>query len=75
MNNVLELARKLVEELEKQEKADKVELAVLNPGETFKIGEHDFIVLEQMHGQTAVISKGFMAEDVVFDNDLTDYNK
>lgn len=73
--NALELARKLVEELKKQEKPDKVELSSLDPGETFKIGRHDFIVLEQIHGQTAVISKEFMAEDIVFGNDFTDYNK
>lgn len=74
MSNVLELAKKLVAELEKQEKSDKVELSTLNPGETFKIGEHDFIVLEQMQRQTAVISKGFMAKDVKFDEETTDYN-
>ena len=74
MSNVLELARKLVAELEKQEKSDKVELSTLNPGETFKIGKHDFIVLEQMQRQTAVISKGFMAKNVKFDEEITDYN-
>lgn len=74
MSNALELARKLVAELEKQGKSDKVELSTLNPGETFKIGEHDFIVLEQMQRQTAVISKGFMAKDVKFDKETTDYN-
>lgn len=73
--NALELARKLVEELEKQEKTDKVELTTLNLGETFKIGEHDFVVLEQRPGQTAVISKWFMASGKPFDDDLTDYNK
>lgn len=77
MNNTLELARKLVEELEKQEtsKNDKVELSTLDSGDVFKIGEHDFIVLEQMHGETKVISKGFMEEDVVFDEESPDYNK
>ncbi len=70
---LLELARTLVAELEKQE-ASKTELATLNPGETFKIGEHDFIVLEQMPGKTAVISKGYMADGVVFDEKSTDYN-
>ena len=74
MSNVLELARKLVAELEKQEKSDKVELSTLNPGETFKIGKHDFIVLEQMQRQTAVISKGFMEKNVKFDEEITDYN-
>lgn len=55
--------------------SNKVELKALQPGEVFKIGEHDFIVLEQFEKTTAVISKGFMAEDVVFDCDSRDYNK
>lgn len=57
------------------EETKKVQLSDLDAGEVFKIGEHDFIVLEQMEGQTAVISKGFMANDVVFDDDTRDYNK
>ena len=63
--------------LEEKENAqtDKVELSTLNPGETFKIGEHDFIVLEQKQGQTIVISKGFMADDVVFDDNSRNYNE
>ena len=43
-----------------------VELATLKAGEVFKIAEHDFIVLEQMDGTAAVISKNLMAEYVVF---------
>ena len=83
MSKALEMARELVKILEEKENskdceseqcADKVELSTLSPGEVFKIGEHDFIVLEQTDGQTSVISKGFMEEDVVFDNDSKDYN-
>lgn len=51
-----------------------VELATLKQGEVFKIGEHDFIVLKQREGETDVISKNLMAEDVMFDNDTRDYN-
>lgn len=83
MNNTLELAKQLVAELEKQENAkdstendnEKVELSTLNSGDVFKIGENVFIVLEQMQGQTKVISKDFMAEDVVFSDDSTNYNE
>lgn len=53
----------------------KIQLMELEVGSVFKIGEHDFIVLEQMEGQTAVISKDFMAENVIFDEDTRDYNK
>lgn len=77
MSRELELARELVRKLEKAEKANKVQLSELQPGETFKIGKHDFIVLEQngCSGTTNVISKDFMAEDIVFDDDTRDYNK
>ena len=55
--------------------SSKVELKALQPGEVFEIGEHDFIVLEHLEEGTAVISKAFMAEDVVFDSNTRDYNK
>ena len=74
MSKELEVARELVKMLEEKEKSDKVQLSTLNPGETFKIGEHDFVVLEQKHDQTMVISKGFMAEDKSFDSNTRDYN-
>ena len=75
MSKELEAARELVRMLEAKEKSDKVQLSTLNLGETFKIGEHDFIVLEQKQEQTMVISKGFMAENKRFDDDVRDYNK
>ena len=75
MNKELEMARELVKILEEKEKANKVKLSTLNPGEVFKVGEHDFIVLEQKQEQTMVISKGFMANNQQFDKDTKDYNK
>jgi hypothetical protein len=76
MSRELELARELVRKLEEAEKTNKVQLSELQPGETFKIGEHDFIVLEQngCNGTTNVISKDFMAKNIVFGNDIRDYN-
>lgn len=50
MSKALEMARELVKQLEEAEKANKVQLLELKPGEAFKIGEHDFIVLEQKNG-------------------------
>lgn len=85
MSRELELLREVVKILEDKENnqqkcvgkcpVDEVELSAFNPGEVFKIGEHDFIVLEQMDGQTAVISKGFMAEGVQFDSYTRDYKE
>ena len=74
MSKELELARKLVAELEEKERKQKVKLGSLKPGETFKIGD-DFIVLDHENGTTKVISKNFMKKNVVFDNDCRDYNK
>ena len=75
MSKELEAARELVKMLEEKERESKVQLSTLNPGDTFKIGEHVFIVLEQKQEQTMVISKGFMAEDKRFDSNTRDYNK
>lgn len=73
MGKALEMARELVKQLEQAEKENKVELSSLNPRETFKIGENDFVVLEQYSNTTKVISKNFMAEDVVFDDNTRNY--
>ena len=77
MSKALDLARELVKQLEEVEKKNKVRLSELKPGEVFKVGEHDFIVLDQDASShtTKVISKDFMAEDVVFDRNTKDYNK
>lgn len=77
MSKELELARKLVKRLEEAEKGNKVRLSELHPGDAFKIGKNDFIVLEQdmQNHTTKVISKDFMAENIVFDEDTRDYSK
>ncbi len=75
MSKELEIARELARMLEEKEQTGMVELGTLDAGAVFKIAEHDFIVLEQMEGQTAVISKTCMAEDIKFDSDCRDYNK
>lgn len=76
----LEMARKLVAKLEAEEKAKKVQLKDLKLGETFMIGEHEFIVLEQIFevnggdsAATGVVSKDFMLENVAFDSDARNY--
>ena len=75
MSKALDMARELVKKLEEEEKQSKVQLSTLNTGDVFKIGEHDFIVLHQYQGETAVISKGFMAENVIFDEDSRNYKE
>lgn len=75
MSKALDMARELVKKLEEEEEQSKVQLSTLNPGEVFKIGEHDFVVLKQHEGTTEVISKGFMAGNVKFDDVSKDYSK
>lgn len=41
-------------------------LSDLEPGDTFKVGPHEFIVLEHCMGETAVIYKGLLYENVRF---------
>lgn len=75
MSKALDMARELVKKLEEEKKQSKVQLSTLNPGDVFKIGEHDFIVLTQYREETAVISKEFMAENVKFDDDSINYKE
>lgn len=75
MSKELEAARELVKMLEQKEKESKIKLSELRRGESFMIGEHEFIVLDQGVDVTKVISKGFMAENISFDPDTKDYNK
>ena len=44
----------------------KVELGHIAAGDTFKIGEHEFVVLEQYFDTTAVICKNLINDDQVF---------
>lgn len=76
MSKALEMARELVKQLEEIEKGNKVRLSDLELGDVFKVGKYDFIVLEQdiRNHTTKVISKDFMAENIVFDEDTRDYN-
>ena len=73
MSKALEV--ELVRQLEEAERKNKVELSTLAPGDVFEIGKNDFIVLEQMSFETKVISKDFMAENIVYDEDSRDYNE
>lgn len=73
MSKELEAARALVKMLEEREQSNKVKLESLKAGETFCIGENDYIVLKQREGKTKVISKNFIAEDREFADSTADY--
>lgn len=73
MSKELEAARALVKMLEEREQSNKVKLESLKAGETFCIGENDYIVLEQHEGKTKAISKDFIAKHKKFADDTADY--
>ena len=75
MKEAIKLVEKALEILKSEEKKEKVVLSSLKPGETFMIGEYEFIVLEQNYETTNVISKNLMSENVQFDKNTKDYNK
>lgn len=75
MNNkeILKKAKELVELLEKQEEADKVELSTLKRGEVFQTtGKRKYKVLEQYRDTTKIISLDLVKENVEF-GDTSDY--
>lgn len=74
-SNVLELARKLVAAIEKEEQKNKVMLKDIPVGGKFNTGIGRFIVLEQKEDCTAVITEDLYREDVKFDGACTDYKK
>ena len=72
MSRVLELAKELVKELEKD---GRVQLSEIPEGGKFSTGIGNFIVLEQKGDSTVVITENFYVEDEKFDSDCTDYKK
>ena len=74
-SKVLELAKKLVAAIEKEDQKNKVMLKDIQVGGKFDTGIGRFIVLEQKENYTAVITEDLYREDVKFDDDCTDYKK
>ena len=72
MSRVLELAKELIKELEKD---GRVQLSEIPEGGKFSTGIGSFIVLEQKGDSTVVITENFYVEDEKFDSDCTDYKK
>lgn len=74
-SNVLELAKKLVAAIEKEDQKNKVMLKDIPVGGKFDTGIGRFIVLEQKEDSTVVITENLYREDVKFDDDCTEYRK
>lgn len=74
-SNVLELAKKLVAAIEKEDQKNKVMLKDIPVGGKFDTGIGRFIVLEQKEDSTVVITEDLYRKDVKFDDDCTEYRK
>lgn len=74
-SNVLELAKKLVAAIEKEDQKNKVMLKDIPVGGKFDTGIGRFIVLEQKEDSTVVITENIYRKDVEFDGDCADYKK
>lgn len=78
MSKELERARKLVKMLEEKEKENKIQLCTVERGQRIAGSSgRVYIVLKQMpeQEQTMVIADDFMAKNVQFDEDATNYAK
>jgi len=83
MKNIIENLKREIARLEElavqettvPEQSDKVQLSTLTAGDTFHIGEQEFIVLEHGMEGTCIISKGCIGERRVFDDETKDYGE
>lgn len=74
-NEILKKAKELVEFLEKQEKAGKVALSSMSPGDVFQTtGKRKYKVLQQYGDTTKIISLDLVKKNVKF-GESTDYKK
>ena len=62
----VELTQEQVEQIRASLGLPAAQLKELNPGDTFKIGDHEFIVLEHVGADTAVIRKDLLPENMAF---------
>lgn len=65
-NQKVELTQEQTEQIRVSFGLPAVQLKELGPGDTFKIGSHEFIVLEHCGEDTAVIRKDLLSEKMAF---------
>ncbi len=70
----IELTPEQVKEMEESFGANKTELKNISVGDTFKVGEFEFIVLEHDGENTSIILKDFWKSSK-FDSDSNDYRE
>ena len=71
----IELSEDQLEQIRAGLMEEQVRLGKKEVGETFPLGSYEFIVLEQMDGQTAVILKGLLQDDVKFGENNNDFRE
>ena len=74
-SNILELAKKLVAAIGKEDQKNKVMLKDIPVGGKFDTGIGRFIVLEQKEDSTVVITENIYRKDAEFDGACMDYKK
>lgn len=62
----IDLTDEQVEEIKRTYSNSQIKLSDINEGETVKVGNYEFIVLEHMEGKTAVILKGLLETSMKF---------
>ena len=65
-NQKVELTDEQTEQIRSSFGLPAVRLKDLTPGDTFKIGDHEFIVLEHVGADTAVIRKDLLPKEMAF---------
>ena len=70
----IELTEEQIAQLTASENASTVKLSSIGEGETFKLGEYEFVVLEHNNGTTKVLLKGILCESA-FSDDNCDFKK
>ena len=73
-NKKIELTPEQVKEIENSFGFNRIKLSDINVGETFKVGELEFIVLEHHDETTSVILKEFW-KTAKFDDNFNDYKE
>lgn len=68
-NQKIELTDEQVREIQQSFGIEQIRLSDISVGETFKVGEYEFIVLEHSKDTTAVISKDLFDESKKFGKD------
>lgn len=69
----IDLTDEQVREIESSLTSGRIRLSEIPAGDPFKIGEHEFIVLEHRGEETAVLSKDALPEDMQFGEDNNNF--